>query len=124
MNTKQLFWNVHGLNDPDKHHPFCWWLSTNQPLFGALLETRIKEPNLICVMSTICQGWNFTSNHLSDHGGRIVVIWKNPAHIRVLSQSWQTLTYEVKIASTVQFVVTAIYAPNTHDERTKLWWSF
>ncbi|VVB09125.1 unnamed protein product [Arabis nemorensis] len=96
-------------------------MHTNQPLFGALLETRIKEPNLNRVMSTVCHGWNFTSDHLSDHGGRIVVIWKDPAQIRVLSQSRQTLTYEVKIASSVQFVVTAIYAANTHDERTDHW---
>lgn len=39
-----LFWNVWGLNDSDKHRPFVSWLQCHKPIFGAILETHIKEP--------------------------------------------------------------------------------
>lgn len=40
----KLFWNVCGLNNPDKHKPFVNWLNSQRSLFGALIETHIKEP--------------------------------------------------------------------------------
>lgn len=42
MSVKLFFWNVCGLNDPDKHRPFASWLLFHKPLFGAILETHIK----------------------------------------------------------------------------------
>lgn len=72
-------------------------------------------------MSKVCQGWSFTSNHLSDDDGRIIIVWKDPAVIRVLHQSRQTLTCEVRIANLHQFVFTAVYASNQREERTDLW---
>ncbi|XP_010501525.1 PREDICTED: uncharacterized protein LOC104778786 [Camelina sativa] len=72
-------------------------------------------------MEKVCKGWKFTSNHLSDEDGRIVIIWKEPIEVRVLHQSRQTVTCEVNIANKIQFVFTAVYASNLREERTDLW---
>lgn len=121
MCSKTFFWNVRGLNDSDKFKPFSQWLNTHQPLFGAILETHIKEQNLNHVMSQVCQGWQFTSNHHSDEDGRIILIWKHPVTLLVLDQSRQSLTCEISVGSSLRFVYTAIYASNLSQERTDLW---
>ncbi|CAH2070769.1 unnamed protein product [Thlaspi arvense] len=72
-------------------------------------------------MSTLCPGWNFTSNHLSDEDGRIIIIWRNPAAIHVLHQSQQSITCEVSLLNTARFIFTSVYASNLSSERTDLW---
>lgn len=121
MSTKIFFWNVRGLNDPNKHNPFCQWLLSNKPIFGALLETHIKEPQLQHVMSKTCPGWNFASNHQSDAEGRIIIIWKGPARVRIINQSKQSMTCELDTSNSNKIIVTAVFAANTHDERQDLW---
>lgn len=121
MIPKLFFWNVRGLNDPNKHRPMNFWLQAHQPLFGALLETHIKEMNLNQVMISTCPGWNFTSNHQSDEDGRIVIIWKNSITATVLHQSRQSLTVELQIYGGTSIIYTAVYASNLEDERTQLW---
>lgn len=121
MNPKLFLWNVRGINDPDKHQPFVQWLNTAQPLFGTILETHIKEPNLNQIMHKVCRGWNFTSNHNSDPDGRIILIWKYPSSLRVLHQSRQSITSEISIAGGGRFIFTAVYASNIRQERVNLW---
>lgn len=122
MSIKSFFWNVRGINDPNKHSPFNQWLLLNKPIFGALLETHIKKPQLPIVMPKICPGWSYLSNHLSDPDGRIVMIWRSPAvAIRLLNQSKQALTCEVEIVNSFKFIFTAIYASNENEERQDLW---
>lgn len=121
MSAKLFFWNVRGLNDPGKHRNFINWLNSHRPLFGALLETHIKELSLAQLMNTLCRGWNFFSNHLSDEDGRIIIIWKDPVKIRVIAQSRQQITCEVLLPRCTPLIYTAIYASNLSDERTDLW---
>lgn len=121
MNTKLSFWNVRGINDPDKHLPFSQWLRSQHLFFGALLETYIKEQNLPALMLKLCPGWSYASNHASDEDGRIIIFWKHPASISVLHQTRQTLTCEVSISPAVKFVYTTVYAVNTVAERIELW---
>ena len=121
MSVKLLFWNVRGLNDPDKHQPFVDWLKFQKPLFGALLETHIKEQSLNPILTKICPGWNYLSNHLSDPDGRIVIIWKNPLIVQPLSQSKQHLTCLLSFPNLPPIYYTAVYASNLSEERTDLW---
>lgn len=121
MSIKTFFWNARGLNLPSKHIPLSQWLLLHKPIFGALLETHIKEPQLSYVMSKACQDWNFTSNHSSDPDGRIIIIWKNPATVRVLSQTRQSMTCEVEICQRQKICFTAVYASNCNEERQDLW---
>ena len=121
MCTKLFFWNVCGLNDSDKHTPFCNWLKTHQPIFGTILESHIKDLNLAQIMTSLCRGWNYVSNHLSDEDGRVIVIWKDPVKVQVLHQSTQQLTCEVHLPATAPFIYTIIYASNQRVERAGLW---
>lgn len=118
---KTLFWNIRGLNDPDKHRTFVDWLHTNKPLFGAILESHIKELSLLPLMLKLCPGWSFVSNHLSDDDGRIVLIWKDPMKLRVIHQSSQTMTCLLTLPNKDPFYYTAVYASNESDERLDLW---
>ncbi|CAN7119953.1 unnamed protein product, partial [Brassica rapa subsp. narinosa] len=61
-----------------------YWLHTNKPLFGAILESHIKELSLLHLMATLCSGWHYVSNHLSDADGRIILIWKDPLKLQVV----------------------------------------
>uniref|UniRef100_A0A0D3EFP2 Endonuclease/exonuclease/phosphatase domain-containing protein n=1 Tax=Brassica oleracea var. oleracea TaxID=109376 RepID=A0A0D3EFP2_BRAOL len=121
MSVKLFFWNVRGLNDPDKHTPFVDWLNVQKPLFGALLETHIKDPSLSPILAKICPLWKFLSNHLSDPDGRIVLIWKDPLIVQPLSQSRQHLTCLINIPNLPPLYYTAVYASNLSEERADLW---
>lgn len=116
-----FFWNVRGLNDRDKHRPFKQWLTTNQPVVGAILETHIKEPNLNYLMNSVCPGWSYVSNHDTDADGRIIVIWKLPASVQVMHQSRQSMTCNIELPGAINFTYSAIYAVNTREERSYLW---
>ncbi|KAF2598565.1 hypothetical protein F2Q68_00009690 [Brassica cretica] len=76
---------------------------------------------MVTTMSSLCNGWQFTSNHASDDDGRIIIIWKNPASVRVTDQTSQSLTCEVSISPATKFIYTAVYAFNTAAERLDLW---
>ncbi|CDY15938.1 BnaA04g11730D [Brassica napus] len=45
-------------------------------------------------MAKLCNGWNFASNHTFDDDGRIILLWKYPATVRILSQTSQLMTKE------------------------------
>ncbi|CDY24385.1 BnaCnng04520D [Brassica napus] len=121
MSVKLFFWNVRDLNDPDKHKPFVDWLSSQKPLFGALLETHIKEPFLHPIITKICYGRKYLSNHFSDPGGRIILIWKEPLVVQLLSQTRQQLTCSITLPNQTPIIYTAIYASNLSDERVEFW---
>ena len=120
MCTQTFFWNVCGLNDPDKHRPFAQWLLSTQPIVGAILESRIKEPNLNLIMLSVCQGWNYSSNHYTDPDGRIILLWKFPASLQII-QSSQSITCSVSIPGSPDFFISGIYTFNGWEERKALW---
>jgi len=121
MSVKLFFWNVRGLNDPDKYRPFNYWLHIHRPLFGAILETHIKETSLSSLMSKVCNGWNYSSNHAADEDGRIILIWKAPLTVQIVHQSRQSMTCILTLPAQQPIYYTAVYASNLSAERVDLW---
>ncbi|CAG7877725.1 unnamed protein product [Brassica rapa] len=72
-------------------------------------------------MSTLCRDWHYFSNHLSDDDGRIVLIWKDPVKVQILSQSKQMMTCEILLPNCTPFTYSAIYASTDAEERSDLW---
>ncbi|KAF2589043.1 hypothetical protein F2Q70_00038469 [Brassica cretica] len=112
---------VVGINDSAKHRPFAQWLSSHQPFIGALLETHIKEPNLNQLLSTLCPGWRYISNHNTDEDGRIIIIWKDSVSVQEIHQTRQSLTCKITLQTGQHFFFSAIYASNIREERLDLW---
>lgn len=121
MSIKLFFWNLRGLNDPGKHRIFVNWLFNLRPLFGALLESHVKELSLSPLMNNICSGWHYVSNHASDEDGRIILIWKDPLIVQVIHQSRQCLTCIITIPNKDPIYYSAVYASNQADDRLELW---
>nr|VDC75640.1 unnamed protein product [Brassica rapa] len=97
------------------------WLHSHKPLFGAILESHVKELSLPPLMSKLCPAWHYTSNHQSDEDGRIVLIWKDPLKLQIVHQSWQSITCLISIPNKDPFYYTAIYASNLVVDRSDLW---
>ena len=121
MSIKLFFWNVRGINEPDKHRPFVSWLQCHKPLFGTILESHIKEPFLNPLLLKVCPGWFYYSNHSSDPDGRIILIWKDPIKVSILSQSRQCINCMLSIPNKPPVVYSAVYASNLAEERAELW---
>ena len=121
MSVKLFFWNVRGLNEPNKHKPFYSWLNSQQPLFGAVLESHIKEPSLNPILSHLCPGWKLSSNHASDYDGRIILIWRDSLNVQIISQSSQCITCWIYFPNQASIVFSAIYAFNECSDRDALW---
>lgn len=112
---------IRGINDPAKHRPFLSWLNTNKPLFGAILESHIKQLLLSSTLSSLCPNWKFTSNHLSDPDGRIILIWRDSLNVQVLSQSRQCITCKLSFPNKDPVYYSAVYASNLGADRVDLW---
>uniref|UniRef100_A0A0D3DP91 Endonuclease/exonuclease/phosphatase domain-containing protein n=1 Tax=Brassica oleracea var. oleracea TaxID=109376 RepID=A0A0D3DP91_BRAOL len=72
-------------------------------------------------MSKLCRDWDFATNHASDEDGRIIIIWKHPAKVRLIHQSRQSLTCEVSLPTYSPFIHTSVYASNERFERNSMW---
>uniref|UniRef100_A0A0D3DPS8 Endonuclease/exonuclease/phosphatase domain-containing protein n=1 Tax=Brassica oleracea var. oleracea TaxID=109376 RepID=A0A0D3DPS8_BRAOL len=121
MSVKLFFWNVWGLNEPAKHGPFISWLNIYRPLFGAILESHVKKPSLNPILSSLCPGWCFTSNHTSDPDGRILLIWRDSLKVQILAQSNQCITCKIVFPNQAPIIYSAIYASNLSADRVDLW---
>ncbi|CAH2079181.1 unnamed protein product, partial [Thlaspi arvense] len=76
---------------------------------------------MFVLMSNLCPGWNFSSNHRSDDDGRIILIWRAPATVNILHQSRKSITCKVSLLNATQFIYTSVYVSNLSFERTDLW---
>lgn len=81
----------------------------------------MKEPFLKPLIDKICPGWSYFSNHSSDPDGRIILIWKNPIKVSILSQSRQCINCVLTMPNGASIFYSAVYASNLAEERADLW---
>lgn len=85
------FWNIRGLNKPNKQPEVKWFIHNNKiGLFG-LLETRAKALNADRICNSF-PNWSYSTNYASHPGGRIWLMW-NPGLfvVDILFQSAQLI---------------------------------
>lgn len=107
-------WNIRGLNGHKKRRVVAQWLSFNKPLIGGLLETRVREDNLLSLLATSLHGWSYESNNSQTAlNGRIVLIW-NPSLSVVTYQKNDpyVLCGVFNPASNQSFTIVFVYAKN------------
>ena len=63
------FWNVRGLNSPNKHNKIKWFLNHYSIGIFSLLETKVKVVNFPKVLSGICSNWSIVTNLQSHKEG-------------------------------------------------------
>ncbi|KAG2257639.1 hypothetical protein Bca52824_076933 [Brassica carinata] len=102
----------------------CWnkWILKNKPLFGGIVETRVKQPKISKFVNTILPGWFFTDNYNFSALGKVWVLWHPSVKVVVLSKSLQQVTCEVCLpAQNEAIIVTIVYAANDRKLRAGLW---
>ncbi|XP_074283367.1 uncharacterized protein LOC141607916 [Silene latifolia] len=117
------FWNIRGLNNPNKQKHIKWFLHHhNIGLFG-LLETKVKPSSLNSIRQNICEGWCISTNSQWHKGGRVWLLWKpHMFHIHFLEYNAQFIHVLVdEIGSGQSFHMTMVYAFNGVQERKSLW---
>ncbi|VVB06412.1 unnamed protein product [Arabis nemorensis] len=120
---KCFSWNVRGLNSDARKLSIKRWITTNRPIIGGLLETRVQQQNLVSMISQIAPGWRFTTNHsLEADNGRIVIIWEPFLSVVVYLKTSQLVLCGVHNPTTNKaFTVAFLYAKNRTVERVPLW---
>lgn len=120
--TSFFAWNMRGFNMSRKHGAVRNWVHAEKPLFGCLLETRLREENCNKCMKAALPGWTAITNYDHHHLGRIWLCWSDKVVVTRLHSSAQVITCAVQIPETKeQFLCSAVYASNLEGERRQLW---
>ncbi|WZZ77741.1 hypothetical protein YC2023_098313 [Brassica napus] len=120
--TSFFAWNVRGFNMSRKHGAVHRWIMKEKPLFGCLMETRVREGNHRKCMKAALPGWSSITNYDQHRLGKIWFCWSDRVQVTMLHKSSQVITCVVQIPETKeQFICSAIYASNFEAERRELW---
>lgn len=71
------------------------WCRKHSPLFGALLETHVKNLKIKKFTSELFPGWSYESNYEFSPLGKIWVVWHPSVLVTIISKSLQMITVEV-----------------------------
>ncbi|XP_021735655.1 uncharacterized protein LOC110702256 [Chenopodium quinoa] len=117
------FWNVRGLNKPNKICDVLWFMRHhNMGLFG-FMETKVKARRFSKVFGNFGKEWSIVTNYSAHSSGRIWLIWLpsifSVSSCKVGVQYIHTLV--THRASMKSFWVTMVYGLNDAREREKLW---
>ena len=118
------FWNIRGLNAPDKQQEVRSFIRNNNVNICAILESHVRLESLRPTCERTFGRWAWVSNQdFCDYGTRIIVAWdSNYADIMVLEMHGQFIHCEVCIRGLQQgFFVSFVYGANRGSERGALW---
>lgn len=106
--------NMCGFNMSRKHRAVCNCVESEKPLFGCLVETRVKQENHSKCMKAALPGWQSLTNYDYQRLGRIWFCWSDKVVVTRLHMSNHVITCAVQIPDTgEQFIYSAVYAANT-----------
>ncbi|XP_074265913.1 uncharacterized protein LOC141588366 [Silene latifolia] len=117
------FWNVRGMNNPNKQLDNKQFLYQNKfGLFG-LVGTKIKEQDFLVVLNNLGVQWKDINNNMHHPGGRVWIIWVPQVfNVHLIADSDQHITVEVSdITSEDIFWYTIVYGSNSDSDRLNLW---
>ncbi|XP_021723797.1 uncharacterized protein LOC110691188 [Chenopodium quinoa] len=117
------FWNVRGLNMPNKTSDVLWFLRQHKlGLFG-LLETKVKSAKFGEVFSRLGDEWSAVANYAYSRKGRIWVIWTPSVfQVNILRVSSKLIHCKIVHRSTgFNFCGSFVYGGNLSEERVALW---
>ena len=104
-------WNMRGFNMSRKHVAVHRWIMKEKPLFGCLMETRVREENHSKCMKAALPGWSSITNYDHHRLGKIWFCWSDRVQVTMLHKSSQVITCVIQIPETKeQFICSAVYA--------------
>lgn len=122
MCTDLFCWNVRGFNKFSHRNGFKKWIRKNKPLFGGIIETRVKQPKIGKLVASVLPGWSYADNYSFLELGKIWILWHSSVKVVVLAKSLQQITCEVHLPDLPEpLIVTIIYAANSSSLRAVLW---
>lgn len=116
-------WNVRGLNDRNKQREVSRWITANRICFCGILETCVREQNILGVIRTTLLGWSYDAKYLVEaRNGRIVVVWNPVLAVVTYYKSDQLMLCGVfNPLSNTTYSVAFVYAHHTNLDREPLW---
>ncbi|XVF83646.1 hypothetical protein PTKIN_Ptkin16aG0506600 [Pterospermum kingtungense] len=115
-----IIWNVRGINDSLKIKEVVKCLKANKVDIACLLETRVKQTKLQCILDKNFARWCCYSNYDVAVNGRIWFLYKNHVTVNFVHSFDQSITCCIGKDDN-PFVLSAIYGRNTRVDRRRSW---
>lgn len=117
----EFFWNIRGFNKSNKQLVVKEWIQKNAMEFGGLLETRVKERKVDCIVASTFKDWSMVCNYEFNRLERIWVVWSKKVKLNVVFKSGQMISCAIEVDGMNEFICSFIYASNFEEERKELW---
>ncbi|KAK9750135.1 hypothetical protein RND81_02G175700 [Saponaria officinalis] len=117
-----LFWNVRGLNSPNKEKDLRWHLHKNNVDLCGVVETKVRISSFNKVVVCFALDWEIINNFQHHDGGRIWLMWRKAEfEVDVIFKTEQLIHSKVtKLGSGKVFIFTVVYGSNSFTERDDL----
>ncbi|KAK9713611.1 hypothetical protein RND81_06G039400 [Saponaria officinalis] len=118
-----LFWNVRGLNSPNKQKDLRWHLHKNNIGLCGVVETKVRISFFNKVVGCFAPDWEIINNLQHHDGGRIWLMWRKAEfEVDVILKNEQLIHSKVtKLGYGKVFLFTVVYGSNSYAERDDLW---
>ena len=98
--TSFFSWNMRGFNMSRKHLAVHRWILKEKPIFGCLVETRVKQENHSKCMKAALPGWNSITTYDHHRLGKIWFCWSDKVQVSLLHMSSQVITCAIHVPET------------------------
>ncbi|GJR10894.1 RNA-directed DNA polymerase, eukaryota, reverse transcriptase zinc-binding domain protein [Tanacetum coccineum] len=117
-------WNIRGMNFSPKQSKVRRVISENKLSVCAILESHVRDSNLVKMCTSVFKHWDWTSNgNLCNKGTRIIIGWNHyEVDVVVINQCDQAIHTRLWLKMENKEVFCSfIYAHNRYIQRRALW---